>query len=939
MNWLTIESVAYSMTKKITVVLFVLSLIAVLQMDWQYEKQYQRTQGHHALMENGEAHQYWDYLRLRDPATGEIPRGIHTRELAFAETIGNNRPALKSLSTIQTTGWQSAGPINAGGRTQAIGVDVSNEANVLIATAQGGVFRSTDSGQSWTRTTAPGQLKDMSSLVQDTRHGKTGVWYAGTGELISTVWRRTSNDLDVNWHSPDIGNGIYKSTDSGVTWNVLPSTVDATPTVLDSVFDGVWNIAVDNSRNDSDIVYAAGYGAIMRSNNGGVTWTHILGDRVNLSVATDVAITSTGIIYAFLSGESSTDATPSQAGAWRSTDGLHWTSITPSGWPTAAARMRIAIAPSNEDTVYFGGLSSADGYTPTLFLYAYKSGNGSGSGGAWEDRSSNVPAPQSQHDANGVNTYGGYAVALKVLPTDPNVVFMGGTNLFRSTDGFQTPDNISWIGGYYEPYLQGESDSQSYPNHHPDNHDLAFRPSNPNVLYSANDGGIYVSHDCQDNNGTAQPIEWTILNSNDPASILYAVAMDHATPGDTTLIGGFQDQGSWLAYGGNYWQQYDGGDGCNCAIADHKAAYYMSSQNGYIDQWFLEPDFSVDSVVGIGSGFGDPQFVTPWMLDPADNSQMYYSAGNSIWSNSNLLVDPAGNWGQIPTPSIAENNYFTALGMSVLPAHRLYYGTSDGHVYRTDEADGTSPSTLEITGSSFPAGAFVSCIAVDPQNADSIVVCFSNYDVISIFASNDGGTTWHDASGNLEQNPDGSGDGPSVRWVTIVHQKGQTLYLCGTSVGLFSTTDISGPNVQWNPEGTETIGHAIVESMDVRQSDGYVAIATQGSGVYTTHVSAAPSNVTSGSVATTGLSIFPNPATLGNDKQITVSFSLPGREQVSLSVHDVTGKTVLIAPNGSEWPPGVNNISLDCSTLPTGSYFVELQTGEAVETRRLVIER
>jgi hypothetical protein len=921
------------MTKKITIVLFVLSLIAVLQMDWHYEKYHQRVQGHKALMENGEAHQYWDYLRLRDPATGEIPRGIHTRELAFAETIGTNRPAMKSLSTIQTTGWQSAGPINAGGRTQAIGVDVSNEANVLIATAQGGVFRSTDSGHSWTRTTAPGQLKDMSSLVQDARHGKTGVWYAGTGELISTVWRRTSNSLDVNWHSPDVGNGIYKSTDSGVTWNVLPSTVDATPTVLDSVFDGVWNIAVDNFRSDSDIVYAAGYGAIMRSNNGGITWMHTLGDRVNLSVATDVAITSTGIIYAFLSGESSTDVTPSQAGVWRSTDGFHWTNITPSGWPTAAARMRIAIAPSNEDTLYFGGLSSADGYTPAFFLYTYKSGNGSGSGGAWQDRSANVPAPQSQHDANGVNTYGGYAVALKVLPTDPNVVFMGGTNLYRSTDGFQTSNNISWVGGY-DP--AGQTSDGGYPNHHPDNHDLAFLPSDPDILYSANDGGIYVSHDCLDDNGTAHPIDWTILNFQDQASILYQVTMDHATPGDTTLIGGFQDQGSWLAYGGKRWEWYDGGDGCFCAIADHKAAYYMSSQFGYIDQWFLAPDFSVDSEVGIGSGFGNGQFVTPWMLDPADNNQMYYSAGNSISRNSNLLVNPTANWVQVPTPSVTTNNYFTALGMSVVPAHRLYYGTSDGHVYRTDEADGTSPSTLEITGSSFPAGAFVSCVAVDPQNADSIVVCFSNYNVISIFASNDGGTTWHDASGNLEQNADGSGDGPSVRWVTIVHQKGQTLYLCGTSVGLFSTTDLSGPNVQWTPEGTETIGHAIVESMDVRQSDGYVAIATQGSGVYTTHVSAAaPSGVGINNAAPQfAFTISPNPASQNSE----ISFNLSVPEHVSLSLTDVTGKRVQTVLDHN-MPSGPSTCSINCSQFPTGSYLLQMQTGEAVETRRLVIQR
>ncbi len=257
-----------------------------------------------------------------------------------------------------------------------------------------------------------------------------------------------------------------------------------------------------------------------------------------------------------------------------------------------------------------------------------------------------------------------------------------------------------------------------------------------------------------------------------------------------------------------------------------------------------------------------------------------------------------------------------------------------------DSANGNFPTVVEITGASFPLNAFVSCIAVDPQNADSVVVCFSNYDVISIFASNDGGITWRDASGNLEQNVDGSGDGPSVRWVSIVHQNGQELYLCGTSVGLFSTTDISGPNVTWNSEGAQTIGYATVESMDVRQSDGFVAIATQGSGVYTTHVVAASSSVGAyGNAPDLAFTISPNPATIGNDNRIVASFSLPGSEQVELSVVDVTGKTVIRAANGKEWPPGQSTVSLDCSRLTTGSYFVELQTDEAADTRRLVIER
>src|ERR1035437_757321 len=285
--------------RKILLPLYTLSLGALL---------YATASFHHAarthrpsgepMVENVAAKNYWEWLRLRDPATGEIPRGIHVREMAYARTLtlhASEYAIANTNSTIQTTAWQSAGPINAGGRTQAIGVDISNEANVLIATAQGGVWRSTDSGQSWKRSTAPDELKDIMSLVQDHRAGKTKTWYCGTGELLSTTDRRISVVGPPRWRTTDIGNGIYKSTDDGKTFFVLPSTRDETGTVLDSVFDGVWNVVVDNSNLSQNIIYAAGFGAIMRSTDGGTTWAHVLGDPAHKSFFTDVQITSTGM--------------------------------------------------------------------------------------------------------------------------------------------------------------------------------------------------------------------------------------------------------------------------------------------------------------------------------------------------------------------------------------------------------------------------------------------------------------------------------------------------------------------------------------------------------------------------------------------------------------------------------------------------------------------
>lgn len=923
--------------RRLLLSLYTLSLGAVL---------YSTASFHHAararrasaepMAENIASKNYWEWLRLRDPATGEIPRGIHVREMAYARTLAVNSAGYAvatSNSTIQTNGWQSAGPFNAGGRTQAIGIDVSNEANVLIATAQGGVWRSTDSGMSWQRSTAPDELKDIMSLVQDHRSGKTGTWYCGTGELLSTTDRRASVVDAPRWRTTDIGNGIYKSTDGGKKFFVLPSTQDQTSTTLDSAFDGVWNVIVDNSKLSQDIVYAAGFGAIMRSSDGGATWTHVLGDAAHKSFCTDVQITSTGILYAYLSQACWDGVTPATAGVWRSTDGLRWTNITPANWPQATQRLKIAIAPSNEKIVYVGGSDDSAGYYPVMFKYTFVSGDGSGAGGVWENRSANLPPVSG--DVAGASTLGGYAVALSVCPTDMNVVFFGGTNLYRSPDGFATASAVEWVGGYnYDQNVE-----QSYPNHHPDNHDVAFCTSNPNKMYSANDGGIYLTRDCLADQDLNHPIIWQNLNNGDPASIIYVVAIDRYRTGDTTIVGGFQDQGSWYdsVGSGGQWQVVGGGDGCYCAMDSQSVI--VSSQFGYAYResintnlwWSLQPQ-----------GISQPQFVTPYMLDPADPNQFYYIENNHLWRNSDLAGIPPyttslTNWDQLTACSVANGSYITALGMSVVPSHRLYYGTSDGYLYRVDGADGASPTPTEITGSIFPQNAFISCVAVDPDNVDKIVACFSNYHVISLFASDDGGQNWRNISGNLEQNPDGSGDGPSTRWVTIVHQGGQTLYLVGTSVGLFSATDISTSNVRWIPEGLATIGRITVENMDARQSDGFVAIATQGAGVFKTFVSAPPDptqGVRSGASITQSFSISPNPA----HGLVNVTISLDQTKKIRLMAVDPTGRIAEAIYDGTA-RSGATSYEFDAARLPSGTYYVELITDEGVETRRLVVTK
>ena len=795
------------------------------------------TKGQANREDNIEGRLKYEFMMLRDPKTNRIPDNIRRLELQYAKTLptAEELSFRKGFKTLQSLTWKSLGPYNVGGRTRALAVDVSNENVILAGGVSGGIWRSSDGGQSWYKTTSPDQMQNVTCIAQDTRPGHTNIFYYGTGELYF------NNDVLVN--APYRGNGIYKSTDDGMSWFPLPSTQVNSPQSFVSNFQYVWRIATDHSNSTQDVLYAATFGGIYKSTNGGTTWNLVLGDSSKGCSFTDIKVTSTGVAYATLSNDAGT-----HAGIWRSTTGDQGTfvNITPAGWPTVYDRIVLDAAPSDENEVYFLAetpgagkvlqteAGDTDGYS--LWKYTY------GTQSPWEDRSSNLPA------FGGLNgnfdAQYSYDLLIRVKPDNPNFVIIGGTNLYRSTDGFATPiDTSDWIGGYA---LSNNNDV--YPNQHPDEHTLVFLPSNPNGVISGNDGGI---SECSD--VTASSVAWTNLDNGYITSQFYSVAIDEAASGDNVVIGGMQDNSDYFFNSTNGmapWVDLTGGDGCITAVANNKTFYYTSEENGYVQRNTVDNQGNVLQWAEVEPrGGSDFLFVTPYALDPNNSNIMYLAAGDSVWRNSDLSGIPDTttyatdvNWTVMGNTSIAAD-VVTALGVSRTPANILYYGTETGKVYRVNNANAGDPMPVDIwSNKGLAHGAYVSCIAVDPDNANNVMLVFSNYNVISLFYSSDGGNSWNDVASNLEQNPDGTGNGPSCRWASILNYGGTTYYYVATSTGVYSTTQLNGTATVWAQEGANTIGNVVSDMVISRETDGKVVVATHGNGVYDSHVSSTGSN-------------------------------------------------------------------------------------------------
>ncbi len=771
----------------------------------------------------------YEFNRLKDPKTGKIPEGIQAAERRFSKTIAIGDDMKKSVTNMQKSAttsrfsyWKQRGPYNIGGRTRALAIDRTNEDIIFAGGVSGGLWRSRDAGASWRRVTTLKQLPSITAIVQDPRPGKHNIWYYGGGENIGN----SASDGGAFYS----GRGIYKSTNGGLTWKLLEGTTDDYIQYA-SPLEVVNSMVIDPTNG---YLYVGTIDGLHRSTDEGKTFEEVLASGFSGDV--EVAVTSKGQLYATIRSSADTNA-----GFHTSSNGTDWTAITPSSLPASIGRTVMGVNPSNEDEVYFFAQNTEED-SAVAFLLKYDAAKKVDS--AWVDLSANLPFDL--EFLGSLDPQDGYNMLVKVSPANPDMVFIGGTNIYRSLDGFTTPaGQESWVGGY-----RPDNSLAVYTNHHPDQHALLFYPSNPNKVLSANDGGVFITEDITTVDGGDIPIEpvgWTSLNNGYFTTQPHHISIDPSENNDA-ILAGFQDNGTWFTDTTDqtaFWKKEFGGDGSYSAIADNGRTHYVSSQQGKIFRFNLDEDGNEVSFARVQpAGVTGLAFIAPFVLDPNNDNIMYLPAGNRMWRNNNLDSIPVFsnalakvNWVGLPASDTPEGSVISALGVSKYPvANRLYYGTDKGQLYRIDNANIDDQQPVDIfTGKGLPEGN-ITDINVDPSNSDRVIVAFSNYRVPSLFLTNNGGETWTNISGNLEENPDGSGNGPSVRSTAFVGSSAgrfgasaQSVYVA-TSTGLYYTLGLRGERTRWNREPLR-IGNAVVEEV-VSRGDGFIAVGAHGNGTF-----------------------------------------------------------------------------------------------------------
>ncbi|MFD2531144.1 T9SS type A sorting domain-containing protein [Gracilimonas halophila] len=879
---------------------------------------------------------------LRDPATDDIPKNIRNLELKQAENLPV-RPEFAKLGNPQAYNFTEVGPFDVGGRTRALAVDIENPDIVLAGGVSGGVWRSTDGGDNWTLVTDPSEISSVTYLAQDPRSGFTDNWYFVTGEF-------TGNSANTQGGGAFYyGNGVWKSTDNGVTWTQISSTDQSDNYSFNSSFDYISKVMV--SPSTGSIFIASNGVGILRSTDG-QNFNVVLGGLGEHSWS-DFDIAPNGDIVAVISQETSGTTPTNTPGVYVSTnDGTSWSDVSPAFFPGTYQRSVISLAPSSPNEVYV--LTSVNG-TPVLsYIDLDNAANN-------EDRTANLP--DYGEPSGEFNLQGGYNMLVKVHPTSPETVITGGTNLYISFDGYTTAQpadpNDMWIGGY-----STDNNVSGYSNHHADQHVVFFDPNDPDKVWSGHDGGVSLTSSI-----TTTPVSWVDKNNGYNVTQFYGVSL-HRQAGDERIMGGTQDNGTpFFNYSimGESSSSIDlsSGDGSYSYFADDYA--YVSSQNGNVLRLTYLQDGGLDCFFN-GCGSTQPMewtsvepddasgqlFIHPFKIDPTFNNTMYYPEADSIWRNTQLDQIPSyenstmSGWSKIPGVSVGGgmNGYtITTLEVSVdNPSSTLYYaGYNDSgspKIFKINNANShnTAEDISIVVASS---GSYPHDISVNPTDGNELLVIFSNYNVPSIFHSSDGGSSWSSVEGNL--NGDINTPGPSVRTSAIIETTGGPVYYVGTSTGVYSTTDLNGALTTWTREAESMIGKSVVEFMDLRPVDNYLAVGTHGRGLFLGEPGSANSiGESQNTDRPNGFSLnqnYPNPF----NPTTSISFSLPTSSRVSLAVFDISGRKVLDLLSNSPMSTGDHTIKFDAGDLASGVYLYRMEvyaengSTQLTETRRMTL--
>ncbi len=769
--------------------------------------------------------EYWQYYLNADSTlmTGEQIANEYLTQRNKTKFLSKNTDSLNNSNWIPLGPFthENRGSWSAGqGRVNISIVDPNNPNTIYIGAPQGGVWRSFDNGDTWEILTDSTLISGASGIAID--YNNPNIIYVSTGD----------EDTGEN-----PSNGIFKSIDGGKNWiqTSFPTNIAKTGEII-------------INPTNSNMLWVVSSNGIYKSVDAGNTWVrkfNFVCSEIRLKPNDFNTIYAVSRVGTNISIIKSIDA------------GETFTTIQSY---TNAGRTMIDVTPANPNYLYVL-VSDND----ESFKGIYRSIN---SGGTFTTQNTTT-------DIYDRSTQSDFDLALAVSDTDPNLIYTGCLNVWKSTNGGIT---LTKVNNWSSP------SSALYT--HADIHDLKFFNGK---LYAGSDGGIYVS-----NNTITSFTDKTKNGLN--ISQFYRV--DVAQSKNVEIVGGLQDNGGY-SFANNAWINYHGADGMDASInPTNLSEHYGFIQNGGS---LYTLDISIPGNVGgfvASEPFGENgNWITP--LEYGNNGTLY--AGYS-----RLYAYDGGGFNMVSSQLFGSNIKF----IRVHPTNDLKVLVSDES--RLYISDGTENFNLTYLGS-LPIGNLKNFDF--NRNTPNIIYAMSN---AGIYKSVDEGKKWQNITYNL----------PLGAKNALVHQASSfnnTVYVATNKAVYYINDSLT----EWKLF-SNNLPNTTITDIEVNNVENHLIISTYGRGIWRSAVATeslkVEEQIPQDSINSKSVVLFPNPIKDFANINTTID------EPLEIKVFAVNGQLVL----NLKYPKIDNTVPIDFSHLADGNYVFNLISEKHLITKMFV---